>query len=73
MDCLQKLLVVFNERHQTLIKDGYRDVFSANLFDARVVRMRHTNGNYITLTANYRVCDIVQRTNGKVVHCETVC
>lgn len=35
--------------------------------------MRHYNGNYITLTANYRVCDIVQRTNGKVVHSETVC
>lgn len=69
---LRKVLVAFNERHQSLIKDGYRDLYSsASLFNY-YVKMSHRNGNIVFLVAYYKTYTITQRTNGKLVHEETI-
>lgn len=69
---LRKVLVAFNERHQSLIKDGYRDLHSsASLFNS-YVKMSHRNGNIVFLVAYYKTYTITQRTNGKLVHEETI-
>lgn len=73
MTNLQKLLVTFYERHQSLLQDGYTDVTAANLKDSRFICMRHRNGNYISLCADYRDSTIIQRTNGRIVHKDAVC
>ena len=63
MNRLQRLMVVFNERHHSLIKDGY----------LVYCKMYHSNGNYISLTAYTDIYEIVQRTNGVITHEEEVC
>ena len=73
MTKLQKLMVTFNERHHSLVKDGYLDVINTNRNDFIYVKMYHPNGNYVSLTAYVDNCEIVQRTNGIVTHEEKVC
>lgn len=72
MNRLQKLVVTFNERHHSLIKDGYVDVVSTDCSGIRYVKMYHPNGNYVSLTAYYHDYSIVQRTNGIITHDEEV-
>lgn len=69
----QKLLVAFHERHQALLNDGYRDLYSSTWGDFQYYKMHHANGNYISIIANFNNCRLVQRTNGIVVHDEEVC
>lgn len=69
----QQLLVALYERHQSLLQDGYTDISNTNLQDSCFIRMRHRNGNYISLCANYRDFSIIQRTNGLIVHKHAVC
>ena len=73
MNRLQKLMVTFNERHHSLVKDGYLDVINTNRNDFVYVKMYHPNGNYVSLTADTVLFSIVQRTNGVITHAETVC
>ena len=73
MNRLQKLMVTFNERHHSLVKDGYLDVINTNRNDFVYVKMYHPNANYVSLTADTVLFSIVQRTNGVITHAETVC
>lgn len=68
-----KLLVAFHERHQSLLSDGYRDIINSNNDKWHYIKMHHNNGTYISLTAYYDDNSIIQRTNGKVTHCEKMC
>lgn len=65
-----KLLVAFHERHQSLKGDGYRDCTTAFTSKFHYIKMRHRNGNYVSILANYDECSLTQRTNGKVTHYE---
>lgn len=69
---LQKVLVAFNERHQSLIKDGYRDLHTSSSHYNSYVKMSHSNGNIVFLVAYFKTYTITQRTNGKLVHEETI-
>lgn len=73
MDRLQRLVVAFNERHHSLVTDGYLDCFSTDLPHGKYIRMAHANGNSVSLAIYYDDYRIIQRTNGKVVHDEEVC
>lgn len=73
MDYFHKLEVAFNERHQSLIKDGYRDIIDSHTKEYRYIKLRHDNGNYISIIAYYRIGLLVQRTNGVITHDEKVC
>lgn len=68
-----KLLVAFHERHQSLLSDGYRDIIHSYNDSWYYIKMRHNNGTYISLTAYYDDNSIIQRTNGRVTHNETLC
>lgn len=73
MNKMQKLMVAFNERHHSLVKDGYLDVINTNRNGVVYVKMYHPNGNYVSLTAYADIYEIVQRTNGVITHEEKVC
>lgn len=73
MDYFHKLQVAFNERHHSLIQDGYRDVIDCNTKEYRYIKLRHANGNYVSIIAYYRIGYLVQRTNGIITHDEKVC
>ena len=73
MDTFHKLQVAFNERHQSLIKDGYRGIIDYHTKEYRYVKLRHANGNYVSIIAYYRVGYLVQRTNGIITHDEKMC
>lgn len=72
MTRLQKLMVAFNERHHSLIQDGYLDVINTNRNGVIYCKMYHPNGNYISITAYTDGYEIVQRTNGVITHDEEV-
>lgn len=72
MNRIQRLMVAFNERHHSLIKDGYLDVINTNRNGVVYCKMYHTNGNYVSITAYTDIYEIVQRTNGVISHEETV-
>ena len=73
MDYFHKLEVAFNERHHSLIQDGYRDIIDTSNKDFRYIKLRHANGNYVSIIAYYRDGYLVQRTNGVITHDEKVC
>lgn len=73
MDKRQKLLAALNERCQSLIKDGYTILYSANGIGWVYIKLRHSNGKYVSLNAMYECNRLVQRTNGIIVHDEKVC
>ena len=69
----QKLLAALKERCQSLVKDGYTIIYSANGIGWVYYKLRHTNGNYVSLHAMLEYNRLVQRTNGLIVHDEKVC
>lgn len=73
MDYFHKLQVAFNERHHSLLKDGYHDVIDTSNKEFRYIKLRHANGNYVSIIAYYRDGYLVQRTNGIITHDEKVC
>lgn len=73
MDYFHKLKVVLDERHQSLIKDGYRDIIDTSNKEFRYIKLRHANGNYVSIIAYFRDGYLVQRTNGIITHDEKVC
>lgn len=72
MTRLQRLMVTFNERHHSLITDGYLDVINTNRNGVVYCKMYHPNGNYVSITAYIDTYEIVQRTNGVISHEEEV-
>ena len=73
MNYFHKLKVALDERHRSLIQDGYRDIFVTSNNEFEYIKLRHSNGNYVSLIANYSDCYLVQRTNGVITHDEKVC
>lgn len=73
MDYFHKLKVVLDERHRSLIKDGYRDIIDTSNKEFRYIKLRHANGNYVSIIAYFRDGYLVQRTNGIITHDEKVC
>ena len=73
MDYFHKLEVAFNERLLSLLEDGYRDIIDYHTKEYRYIKLRHANGNYVSIIAYYRIGYLVQRTNGVITHDETVC
>ena len=73
MDYFHKLKVAFDERHHSLLKDGYRDIIDTSNKEFRYIKLRHANGNYVSIVAYYRDGYLVQRTNGVITHDEKVC
>lgn len=65
-------MVAFNERHHSLITDGYYDINTAITYGFYYVKMRHFNGGIISLTADTKDYSLTQRTRGKVVHTEII-
>lgn len=68
-----KLMVAFLERHHSLLQDGYRDVIISDTYGVHYCKMRHANGNYVSLTAYPDDNVLVQRSNGVIVHEEKMC
>lgn len=73
MNYFHKLEVAFNERHHSLLQDGYRDIIDTSNKEFRYIKLRHANGNYVSIVAYYRDGYLVQRTNGVITHDEKVC
>lgn len=69
---VDKLVVAFNERRHSLMKDGYNIIMSSYTNKFMYNKFRHSNGNYISIIAYINDCRIVQRTNGKIVHNDKV-
>lgn len=67
-----RLMVAFNQRHHSLITDGYYDIHLTNANGFHYVKMRHFNGGVISLTADTKDYSLTQRTQGKVVHTEII-
>lgn len=68
-----KLRVALDERHHSLIQDGYRDIIITSNNEFEYIKLRHSNGNYVSLIAYNRDGYLVQRTNGVITHDEKVC
>lgn len=67
-----RLMVAFNERHHSLLYDGYDDIYETCTPVFYYVKMRHFNGNVISLCADFHDYTLTQRTQGKIVHKEIV-
>lgn len=68
----RRLMVAFNQRHHSLTTDGYYDICASYTTDFHYVKMRHFNGNVISLCADFYDYILTQRTQGKVVHTEVI-
>lgn len=67
-----RLMVAFNQRHHSLTTDGYYDIHTATTHGLHYVKMRHFNGNVVSLCADFYDYILTQRTQGKVVHTEVI-
>lgn len=72
VDLQQKGLATLVQRVQDLICDGYTIFIKYHDASVALVRMRHTNGNTITLKYNIHKSLITQTTNGKITHSQEV-
>lgn len=75
IDLLSRAIVgsKFSQRREDLLAEGYNIMFER--FDelGAFSKLRHRNGSIIVLTCDYGTATITQKTNGKVVHTETMC
>lgn len=62
----------FSTRRNDLLTDGYTIVFERCDQFGAFAKLRHRNGTIIILTCDYGKGEIIQKTNGKVVHTDTV-
>lgn len=69
----QRLLAALKERCQSLMKDGYTIIYTTDNKGWYYIKLRHSNGNYVSVIAYYDDYSLIQRTNGHVVHYEKVC
>ena len=63
----------YQQRREGLISEGYNILFEHTDFVGVFTKMRHRNGNIVIITCDYERRTITQKTNGKVVHSETLC
>lgn len=68
-----KGLVRLAERTQGFLEDGYQILFQHKDNSLCLVKLKHQNGNVITLSYNSLNGTITQRTNGRETHQEKVC
>lgn len=68
-----KGLVSLAERTQGFLQDGYQIMFEHKDESLCMVKLKHQNGNVITLSYNIVNGTITQRTNGRETHQEKVC
>lgn len=68
-----KGLVYLAERTQGFLEDGYQIMFEHKDKSLCLVKLKHQNGNIITLSYNILNGTITQRTNGRETHQEKVC
>ena len=73
MTNVDKLVVAFDERRHSLMKDGYNIITSTYTNRCMYNKFRQSSGKDVSSSAYINDCSIVQRTNGKVVHNEKVC
>lgn len=69
-----KAVRAWNERVSNLLGDGYHILFKSSGVsdDMWFVSLRHRNGNRVSITACWRKNQLIQRTNGKIVHESTL-
>lgn len=63
----------FECRLKDLLAEGYSLVFDRYDEFGAFAKLRHRNGNIITLSCDYGERTIRQKTNGQEVHSEKVC
>lgn len=63
----------YQQRRDDLISEGYCVLFEHTDFVGVFTKLRHRNGNIVIITCDYERRTITQKTNGKVVHTETLC
>lgn len=59
-----KLQSLFEERVSSLLKDGYVPVVKSSSEYFHYARLRHPNGNVVTVKGYPRLLQLVQLTNG---------
>lgn len=67
-----RLMVAFDERHHSLLTDGYYDICASYTVNFHYVKMRHFNGGLISLSADFKDYTLTQRTQRKIVHTEVI-
>lgn len=74
MSVRMKAVRAWNERVSSLLGDGYAVVFRSSGVsdDMWFASLRHRNGNRVSLTAYWQRNQLVQRTNGRIVHESTL-
>lgn len=68
-----KGLVRLAERTQGFLEDGYFIMFQTKSKTDCYVKLRHPNGNIVSLSYNAIDGNLTQRTNGRETHQEKVC
>lgn len=72
-DSKMKCLVALSERIQGFIDDGYQTIFDYHDNNLTYWKLRHRNGNIISIKLDLVDGIITQCTNGKQTHTEKVC
>lgn len=72
-DSKMKCLVALSERVQGFLDDGYQTMFDYHNNDMVYWKLRHRNGNIISIKLDLIDGIITQYTNGKQAHTEKVC
>lgn len=72
-DSKMKCLVALSERIQGFLDDGYQTMFDCHDNDMVYWKLRHRNGNIISIKLDLVDGIITQCTNGKQTHTEEVC
>lgn len=63
----------YQHRRDDLLSEGYTIMFEHTDQFGVFTKLRHRNGNIVIITCDYGKRTITQKTNGKVVHTETMC
>ena len=63
----------YQQRRDDLLSEGYTMIFEHTDFVGVFSKLRHRNGNIVIITCDYERRTITQKTNGKIVHTETMC
>ena len=72
IDLKKKGLELYNQRVQDLLADGYHVVVKFNGFSLCMVKLRHHNGNHITIKFHIQDGIITQYTNSIKVYSNKV-
>ena len=62
----------YQQRRDDLLSEGYNVLFEHTDFVGVFTKLRHRNGNIVIITCDYEQRTITQKTNGRVVHTETL-